>query len=155
MEKTPTVTFIHWKYKDGAPLPLGPVRQALFYVTLLLSLIGAVVAFPGGVLLIVVPLLIRFAVPRQIAVGPRYLICGKVIVYYGSVDKVELDSDAGQMTLHCGGQRRFVLERDKFPSNARKSAKIAANQAAKFAKASTKLLERIRHASPTVEVSGV
>ena len=154
MDKTPTATFIHWKYKDGAPLPLGAARRALFYVSLVLALVGAVAAFPGGVVLIAIPLLIRFAVSRQIAVGPRYLLCGEDIVYYGSVDKVELDAEAGRMTLHCGGHRRFVLERDKFPSNARKSAKIAANQAAKFAKASTKLLERIRQASPTVEVSG-
>ena len=42
-----------------------------------------------------------------------------------------------------------------FPTNARKSHKIAANKAAKFSKVSQKLIERVRHASPSVELSGV
>lgn len=143
---------MHWKYKGGAPLPPGPLRQGLFYATLLLALAVSILAFPGGLLVFAIPLLIRFAVPRELLIGPRYLLCGSDIVYFGNVDKVVLDEARGRMTLISGARPCFVLEREKFPTNARKSDKIAANKAAKFAKVSAKLLERIRQASPAVEV---
>lgn len=154
MDQAPAAGFIHWKYKGGAPLPPGPVRRALFYATLVLALAVSFLAFPGGLLAFAIPLLIRFAVPRQLSLGPRYLLCGSDIVYFGNIDRVVLDETRGRMTLQAGERPCFVLERDKFPTNARKTAKVAANQAAKFAKVSAKLLERIRQASPAVEVTG-
>jgi len=153
MDSTPTAGFTHWKYKGGAAQPPGPLRRGLFYATLLIALVVAVAAFPAGLLALAVPLLIRFAVPRQIAIGPRYLLCGNDIVYFGNIDRVVLDEARGRMTLQAGERPCFVLEREKFPTNARKTDKIAANKAAKFAKVSGKLLERVRHASPAVEVS--
>ena len=53
-----------------------------------------------------------------------------------------------------GTYARFAIERERFPTNARKTAKIAANKEAKFAKVAEKLIAKIRHASPAVEVSG-
>lgn len=92
--------------------------------------------------------------PRQLALGPRYLVCGEVIVYYGNVDKIVVDRDGGRLTLISASDRRFTIERERFPTGARKTHKIAANKAAKFAKVAAKLVEKVRHASPAVEVSG-
>ena len=62
-------------------------------------------------------------VPRQISLGPRYLLCGSDIVYFGNIDRVVLDETRGRMTLQAGERPCFVLE-------------------------------RIRQASPAVEVTG-
>ncbi len=146
--------FSVFKYKHGGRSPVSPGRRKAIIATGIVALIGAVLLFPGGVALFLVPLLVWLTVPRQIALGPRYLVCGPVIVYYANVDKLVLDDAAGRLTIVSTGDRRFTIERERFPTNARKSHKVAANKQAKFTKVAGKLIEKIRHASPVVEVSG-
>ncbi|MBI2305785.1 MAG: hypothetical protein HYU78_00650 [Rhodocyclales bacterium] len=151
---TEAAAFAVFKYKHGSRSRMSPARRKWLLGTLLLAALGSIVLFPGGLALFLAPLLVWLTVPRQLALGPRYLICGEVIVYYGNVDQVLLDRQAGKLTLVSAGDRRFSIERERFPTNARKSHKIAANKEAKFGKVAGKLIEKIRHASPAVEVSG-
>lgn len=149
-----TASFAVFKYKHGSRTGMTPLRRKWAIATLVLAVVGAIALFPGGLALFLVPLLVWLTTPRQLALGPRYLVCGEAIVYYGNVDQVVLDREAGKLTLVSAGERRFTIERERFPTNARKSHKIAANKEAKFGKVAGKLIEKIRHASPAVEVSG-
>ena len=149
-----TASFAVFKYKHGSRTGMSPQRRKWATGTTVLAAVGAAALFPGGLALFLVPLLIWLTVPRQLALGPRYLVCGEVIVYYGNVDKVVLDRDGGKLTLVSAGDRHFTIERERFPTGARKTHKIAANKATKFSKVAVKLIEKIRQASPAVEVSG-
>lgn len=124
-----------------------------------LSLAGAagvaVVLFPGGLAAFLVPLIAWLSAPKKLFIGPRYLICGRDIVYFNNVVKLALDESAGALTLTSANGKTFTLQRDKFPTNARKAPKVAANRAAKFAKATGKLVEKVVQASPDVERLGV
>lgn len=154
--KTPaaTASFAVFKYKHGSRTAMSPRRCNWVIGALALAAVGTIVFFPGGLALYLVPLLIWLTVPRQLALGPRYLVCGEVIVYYGNVDRIIVDHQAGRLTLVSAGDRRFSIERERFPTGARKTHKIAANKEAKFSKVAGKLIEKIRQASPAVEVSG-
>ncbi|HEX5803206.1 MAG TPA: hypothetical protein VFY24_09280 [Azospira sp.] len=151
---TEAAAFAVFKYKHGSRTRVSPARRKWVVGSAVAAAVASLVLFPVGAALFLLPLAIWLTVPRQLALGPRYLICGEVIVYYGNVDKVVLDRKAGRLTLVASGDRRFAIERERFPTNARKSQKIAANKDAKFAKVAEKLIAKIRHASPGVEVSG-
>lgn len=151
---TETASFAVFKYQHGTATALSPRRRQAIIATLVLAAIGSIVFFPFGLALFLVPAIIRVTVARQLLLGPRYLICGEAIVYYGNVDQVLVDRSSGKLTLVCAGNRRFAIERDKFPTNARKAHKIAANRHAKFDKVAEKLIDKVRHASPAVQVSG-
>ena len=47
-----------------------------------------------------------------------------------------------------------MLERDKFPTGARKADKIKKNKAAKFDKVSSKIIEKVKKAAPRVDMIG-
>lgn len=152
MDKT---QFSVFKYRHGDRLSIGLVRLLLIVLGLVAGILGLVLAFPVGAVLFVVPLVIYFSTPRKLLIGPRYLICGRAIVYYGNVVHVALDENEGILRLRSANDREFVLERGKFPTNARKTDKIARNKAAKFGKVSAKLIEKILRASPAVELVGI
>lgn len=90
---------------------------------------------------------------RQITIGSRYLICGDTIVYFGNVSHVLLEEDKGKLSLKNMNGPVFVLEREKFPTNARKTDKIKKNMDAKFIKVSERIINRITSISPTIEIS--
>lgn len=151
---TEAAAFAVFKYKHGSRTRVSPARRKWIVGTAIAAALASIVLFPVGAAFFLLPLAIWLTVPRQLALGPRYLVCGEVIVYYGNVDQVVIDRQAGKLTLVSAGNRRFAIERERFPTNARKTAKIAANKEAKFAKVAEKLIAKIRHASPAVEVSG-
>lgn len=151
---TEAAAFAVFKYKHGSRTRVSPARRKWIVGTAMAATLASFLLFPVGAALFLLPLAIWLTVPRQLALGPRYLVCGEVIVYYGNVDQVVIDRQAGKLTLVSAGNRRFAIERERFPTNARKTAKIAANKEAKFAKVAEKLIAKIRHASPAVEVSG-
>lgn len=153
-DKAAGASFAVFKYKHGSRTGMTPLRRKWAIGSLVLAVVGAIALFPGGLALFLLPLLVWLTVPRQLALGPRYLVCGEAIVYYGNVDRIVLDPQAGKLTLVSAGDRRFTIERERFPTGARKSHKIAANKEAKFGKVAAKLIEKVRHASPAVEVSG-
>ena len=144
---TPT-TFATFKYQHAD----RPVRskQRIVFTLASLAVAAAVMAlfvFTVGAVLLVVPLIAWFSTPRQLLLGPRYLLCGNAIVYFGNVKRMNLSSAQGKLRLECANGTAFVLERDKFPTGARKANKIAKNKAAKFDKVSAKIMEKVRAAT--------
>jgi hypothetical protein len=112
------------------------------------------IAFPVGAVLLVVALIAWFSAPRQLLLGPRYLLCGSTIVYFGNVKRMTLSPAQGKLRLECNSGKSFVLERDKFPTGARKADKIAKNKEKKFDKVSTKIMDKVRAASANVVLIG-
>ncbi len=137
-----------FKYKHGGRASLSGKRKAFLVASLILALVLAVLAFPAGLLAFIVPLIAFFGAARTLCVGPRYLICGDEIVYYANVTQVKLSEAAGSLSLQTASGKTLLIERAKFPTNARKANKIAANQAAKFNKVSAKIVDKVRRASP-------
>ena len=54
----------------------------------------------------------------------------------------------GTLELFGADGQVLRLERDKFPTNARKADKITKNKATKFEKVSSRIIERVLHAAP-------
>jgi len=137
-----------FKYKHGGRASFSGKRKVFFVVSLILALALSILAFPAGLLACIVPLFAYFGGDRTLCVGPRYLICGEEIVYYANVTQLKLSEAAGSLSLQTASGKTLLIERAKFPTNARKANKIAANQAAKFNKVSAKIVDKVRRASP-------
>jgi hypothetical protein len=150
-----TENFATFKYDHGDALtsPGGAATRWLSYLalvalfTVFLGISGIVVAFIGAIVL--------FAIwpKRRLCLGARYLLCGNTVVYYANVRKMVLRP--GQDLVLAWADGSFMLQLDKFPTNARKDAKIRKNKAAKFEKVSNGIIRRVLLASPTVETSGI
>lgn len=85
-------------------------------------------------------------------VGPRFLVCGKAIVYYRDLASVR--TLPGGLVLQPRGQPALRIAADRFPTNARKAVKISINQGKKFDKARGKILQRVRSQAPWVPIDG-
>lgn len=143
-----------FKYNHGDGR--GALFVALFFGWLVLVAVTSLLLGPVGIFVFFVGiwLVIAKGPKPSLALGPRYLLCGKRIVYYANVRRMELT--AGKtLTLKGGDGETFTLEVDRFPTNARKTAKVAANKAAKFEKVSNKLIRHVLLAAPYVECSGI
>ena len=151
---TPT-QFASFKYQHKDPAGLSQARRWFIGISLLLAAVVACRLFPPGVVLFVVPAIAWWSAPRLLHLGPRYLLCGKAIVYYANVRCLTLSSAQGVLLVQSANGETFVLERDKFPTGARKTDKIANNKAAKFDKVSGKIIAKVRQASANVELNGI
>lgn len=140
--------FALFKYPHGGRPMVSTARQWFTYASGVAALLATVLAFPVGALLWLVPLLARFTASRYLQLGPRYLLCGDTLVYYGNVRRMVLSRTRGTLTLWGAGGLMLRLERDKFPTNARKADKIAKNKATKFEKVSSRIIERVLQAAP-------
>jgi hypothetical protein len=100
-----------------------------------------------------ISVLVRSSPKKQILVGPRYLICGAEILYYANVVSGNLDSNHGVLRLATASGQEFRLEKNRFPTNARKDFKIELNKNAKFAKVSGKILTKVRKFSPQAQIT--
>ena len=145
MDQTQLASF---KYKHQGRTRLSGKRKLFILVSLILSPIVAFATFPGGLLFFAVPLGAFLFRQSTLSIGPRYLICGEQIIYYANVTGLDLSEAEGILTLSLAGGKRFAIEREKFPTNARKTPKIAANKAAKFKKVTSKIIEKVRRLSP-------
>jgi hypothetical protein len=126
------------------------------YASLAVALLAIGLAGPvPAAALLVVPLVAWLSATRQLHLGPRYLLCGNTIVYYGNVKRLTLSRAQGKLSLVCANGESFVLDRSKFPTGARKAAKITKNKAAKFDKVSAKIIEKVRASSKRVDLNGV
>lgn len=143
--------FSSWKYRHAGRGSRSRAQKLLAAALLFGSLL-ALSEPPLAIFLGIVGLVALFAGSKKLFVGPRYLLCGSEIVYFANVDRVDRDEIAGTLRLSVADGRSFVLERDKFPSNARKEDKIRRNQAAKFAKAAEQVVGRIRAANPAAVI---
>src|SRR3990167_5715060 len=120
-----------------------------------MALRATVLAFPAGAVLWVLPLLARLTAGRYLQLGPRYLLCGDSIVYYGNVRRLVLSRSSGTLELFGADGPVLRLERDKFPTNARKPDKITRNKATKFEKVSARIIERVLQAAPGTPLEDV
>ena len=137
-----------FKYKHGDRVSLSAKRKLFFFASLVISLALAKLLFPFGLLALVIPVFAFFGGAKTLSVGPRYLVCGDHIVYYANVTQLQLSEAEGVLSLQTSGGKPFVIEREKFPTNARKANKVAANKAAKFNKVTAKIIDKVRRASP-------
>ncbi|MBE9608157.1 hypothetical protein [Chitinilyticum piscinae] len=108
---------------------------------------------PAGVLPVTIYWWVSISSSGKLLVSSRYLLAGNDLVYFANVSRVQREARRLLLT-HLDG-RMFVLEAERFPSNARKPDKIARHQADKFARVSGRLLEHIRAAAPAAEIRGV
>jgi hypothetical protein len=149
-ERPPLTAF---KYTSGTRTPLTVRRKFFLMLGLVLACVLSYVHFPAALVSFALPFLVFLGRDRVLTVGTRYLICGDEIVYFANVTQMTLNEPNGRLDLMLADNRRFVLEREKFPTGARKPSKIAANQAAKFNKVSARIIDRVRRARP--ELAGV
>ena len=147
--------FATWKYNHPGTGYRTPGRLVGIAVAAVAAITGLAVFLPIGLFLAALALAIAFSTSKKILVGPRYAICGQSLVYYNNVVEMSLDEGAGILRLVSANQKPFVLERDKFPTGARKKDKIARNKAEKFAKVSRNLIGKVLHAAPHVRTSGI
>ena len=140
--------FALFKYPHGGRPLITPVRLGFIYASLAAGVLASIVVFPFGAVLLLVPLVARLSAQRYLQIGPRYLLCGDTIVYYGNVRRMVLSRSVGTLALHCASGPPLLLVRDKFPTNARKADKITKNKADKFEKASARIIERVLRAAP-------
>lgn len=152
---TPT-EFAIFKYQHTDPATRSQKRIWFAGGSLAIAvLVNWFVGFGPAAALLVLPLVAWFSAPRQLQLGPRYLLCGNTIIYYANVRKANLSNAQGKLRLVCANGKAFVLERDKFPTNARKADKISKNKAAKFQKVANKVIEKVRSASAKADFSGL
>jgi hypothetical protein len=147
--------FSAFKYRHEGSGGISKERWRVVKITLGVALVAMVALFPMGWFALLLPLLAYFTAPKMLYVGPRYLICGPKIVYFSNVTSMALEESAGTLRLVSGKAGNFLLERDRFPTGARKADKIKVNKALKFDKVSAKLIDRVRRASPEVAVKGI
>lgn len=139
-----------FKYKHGERTGLSGKRMTVFFVTLILAMIVAKLFFPFGVPALFIPLAVFFGGKKTLSIGPRYLICGNQIVYYANVTQLKLFEAEGRLSLQMANGNVVSIDRKKFPSNARKEHKVAANKAAKFNRVTAKIIEKVRRVSPAL-----
>jgi len=140
--------FALFKYPHDGPPLVSPARRRFTYASAAVALLATALAFPAGALLWLVPLLARVTAGRYLQLGPRYLLCGDTLVYYGNVRRMALSRSRGTLELFGASGSVLRLERDKFPTNARKPDKVTKNKAAKFEKVSARIVERVLQAAP-------
>ncbi len=142
------------KYDHGERVGLSTARKLCFVVFVVLALGSVFIFFPASIFLGVAA---AFAAkqPKEIYVGPRYLICGNKVLYYANIQKVILERDVGQLTLESSTGQVLMLDQYRFQSNARKLDKIAAHKEARFNKVALKIVDRVQRASPNAQLKGI
>jgi hypothetical protein len=149
-------SFAVFKYEHGDSTPLGPARWAVMLAGMALVAFCFFLVVPLGVFALIA-LIVATSVmwpKKRICLGLRYVICGNTILYYRNVRRMVL-TPGKSLTLHWDTCRTLRLEQDRFPTNARKSEKIAKNKKAKFEKVSGKIIDKVLIASPEVELTGI
>ena len=140
--------------RDRIPWSLATWLWCLFFVVLCVASFAIKPPLVIGALIVTVIFWGLWLPKRQIRLGGRYAIVGNTIVYFRNVRKMEFKA-GHDLTLHWGKDRSLRIEQSRFPTGARKQEKIAKNKAAKFEKVAGKIIDRVLHASPTVELAGI
>ena len=145
-----------FKYDHGQQMPWGWANwmPALLFVVLFVVCLATFPPMIIGAMIFTAILWGLWLPKKQIRLGVRYAIVGNTIVYFRNVRKMQLTA-GHELVLHWGADRVLRIEQSRFPTNARKEDKIAKNKAAKFEKVSGKIIDRVLHASPTVELTGI
>ena len=145
------------KYDHGERVGLSTARKLWLAVIGVLAL-GLLVAFPH-LFPLTLPLglaAVMISQPtRRLYVGPRYVICGKKILYYANIQTVTLERGEGRLILKSSTGQMLVLEQDRFHTSARKLEKIAANKEARFNKVARKIVDNVQRAAPDAQLKGI
>lgn len=144
------MAFAIFKYQHTGSAVLSVKRKRFIVVSLVAAVLASIFFFPQGMFLFLLPLLSYFTMPKQLLVGSRYLICGPYIVYYANVTKLSLSEKQGTLRLQSANGKSLLIEREKFPTGARKAHKVKFNKANKFNKISAKIIKQVQQASPDV-----
>lgn len=147
--------FAVFKYRHAERAGMSRGRRVFFLLSLAAALIVAFFALPVGAVALLLPLIAYFGTARKLSLGTRYLLCGNSIVYYANVARLTLSEAQGTLRVESRNGQVFVLDREKFPTGARKSDKVARNKAAKFGKVAGKIVDKVRKAAPGAELVGV
>lgn len=144
-------TFTHFSYEHTDGVARSRQRMAFVGASLALALVAMVVfGVPTGAALLAVPLIAWVAAPRQLLLGPRYLLCGNTIVYFGNVKRMTLSPAHGKLRLECTNGTAFVLERRRFPRGVRTLEQLTKPKATRFDQLSAKIIAKVRAASANV-----
>jgi hypothetical protein len=142
------------KYDHGEPMSLSGTRWAVLAL-IVAAAVGALFVFPPVSLILGIVAFVVVHQPKRLYVGPRYLICGRKILYYANIQKVSLDASQGVLVLSSTTGRVLMLEQDRFQTGARKPDKVLANKAARFEKVAQKIVRHVRRAAPHAQLTGV
>jgi hypothetical protein len=148
--------FSQIKYDHGESVPL-PSGQAVAICLVLAAGVALAIKLPPVLIpTLIVVLILGVARPaRRLHLGPRYLICGSEVFYYGNVRRLTIDQEKGRLHIESNADRILVIDRTKFPTNARKPEKIAAHQRTRFDKVTDKVVKQVQRAVPTAEIRTV
>ena len=139
---------------DGQSSP--STARWIWFAILLAVAAGAIIFFSFFFSLILVPIALAILrQPKQLCLGPRYLICGSKILYYANIQNVTMEPGEGLLVLKSSTGQVLELERDRFHTKARKPHKIEANKTARFEKVAQKIVRHVREASPGAVLTGV
>ena len=146
---TPT-EFAQFKYQHADAAVRSVARLWFVGISLgvgLILLSMRSVPLPLALFAMAVPAVAWFSASRHLLLGPRYLLCGKAIVYYANVKHLSLSRTSGTLRVQSNNGQSFVLERDKFPTAARKAASVVDKAAKSTADAAAELAETAEKAA--------
>lgn len=123
----------------GMALLLVPICIGVFFVRWWLGM--------GMAVLIVVLWLRHLRADVDLGIGPRYIICGRTLVYFRNITEVHLASNSSLRLVSCTG-KHLQIDLARFPTNARKADKIEKNRQAKFAKVTQKIFIKLAEQAP-------
>jgi len=148
---TAPTAFTSFRYQHTDEVTRSRQRVVFVGATVVLALaVAAMFAVPVGAALLVVPLFAWVAAPRQLLLGPRYLLCGNTIVYFGNVKRMTLSHAHGKLRLECTNGMAFVLERRRFPRSVLAVEKLVKSKATRFDKLAGKIIAQARATSANV-----
>lgn len=144
----PVTVFTAYTYQHTDRVTRSRPRVWFVLASIALALaVAAVGEAVVGAALLLVPLIAWAAAPRQLLVGPRYLLCGDSIVYFGNVKRMTLSPSHGKLRLECTNGTAFVLERRRLSRGVRAVEKLRPRKATRFDTLSAKIIAQVRAAS--------
>lgn len=148
---------LSFKYSHKDKLSLIPSQKFTILILLVLMLFFTIIYIQISIALLVITFIYTLIVlpKRNLYLAPRYLICGNTIFYYKDITKMTLNSNLGLLIIYSEGREIFRLEKDLFPTNARKTDKIINNKKNKFKKISEKIIGKITSVLPNVELERI
>ncbi|EIJ41234.1 hypothetical protein BegalDRAFT_0314 [Beggiatoa alba B18LD] len=84
----------------------------------------------------------RRAIPYKIYIEQRYFVCGNTLLYYKDITKILITNSDISIYSTCN-PKIFKIEKDLFPTNARKPEKIINNKNKKFNSVVDKIINNI------------
>lgn len=88
---------------------------------------------------------------NKILITDRCVIIGEKVIYYNNLARASINhNDSSIFDIVTKNRKHYVIETDRFPTNARKSWKIEKNKKNKFEKITNKILENIAKCAPEV-----